>query len=260
MTFLPSRDNSNIFQYLASGTGPLSQAGVMASGFVASNRSKLLGAVNGIIWPDIQLILLGIPKDKDAIDTISKVYNLKKEIAEEFYAPVFGQDSFNIMSIASRPKSRGQIQLANNDPKTPPLIDPNYYQDPEDVAVTIEGIRKIQDLIRNSKTFQDIGAKLSEVPFPSCKEQIFDSDDYWNCYLRHYTLSVYHHSSTCSMGKIDDLNAVVDSTLKVIGTDRLRVVDASVMPQLVSSNPQAAITLIGEVGSRFIKEYWGIAP
>lgn len=139
LTYLPSRDSSptDLLQFLSSGTGPLSQAGVMASGFVASNASKSDG---GILWPDIQLILLGIPTDKDGVETLAKIYNLKKEVAKEFYGPVYGQDSFHIMSIASRPRSRGQILLANADPKSPPLIDPNYYHDPYDIALTVEGI------------------------------------------------------------------------------------------------------------------------
>jgi glucose dehydrogenase (acceptor) len=142
LTYLPSRDSSasDLLQYLGSGTGPLSQAGVMASGFIASNTSKIYGTQNGITWPDIQLILLGIPSDKDGIDTLAKIYNLKKEVAQEFYEPVIGLDSFHIMSIVSRPKSRGQIQLASADPKASPLIDPNYYHDPHDIALTVEGI------------------------------------------------------------------------------------------------------------------------
>lgn len=138
LTYLPGRDSSpgDLLQYLGSGAGPLTQAGVMASGFIASNFSKLEG---GITWPDTQLILLAIPKDKDAVETLTRIYNLKKEIAQEFYQPVFGKDSFHIMSIVSRPKSRGQIQLASADPKANPLIDPNYYHDPHDVALTVNG-------------------------------------------------------------------------------------------------------------------------
>lgn len=142
LTYLPSRDSNagDLLQYLSNGTGPLSQAGVMASGFLASSASKLYGTIDGITWPDIQLILLGIPKDRDAVETAAKVYNLKKEIAQEYYGPVFGKDSFHIMSIASRPRSRGCILLASSDPKASPLIDPNYYQNSDDIALTIEGI------------------------------------------------------------------------------------------------------------------------
>jgi len=141
-TYLPSRDSSpsDLLQYVGSGSGPLSQAGVMASGFVASNESLVeSNGNNGIIWPDLQLILLGIPIDQQGLDTLAKVYNLRKDVAQEFYSPVFGKDSFHVMSIVSRPKSRGEILLASADPKVPPLIDPNYYSDPTDVLKTIEG-------------------------------------------------------------------------------------------------------------------------
>ncbi|CAL8074899.1 unnamed protein product [Orchesella dallaii] len=263
LTYLASRDSSpsDLLQYVGSGTGPLSQAGVMASGFVASNKTKLIAKINNkIIWPDIQLILLGIPKDASAIASLAKVYNLRRDIAEEFYSPVVGQDSFHIMSIASRPKSRGQILLSNKDPKARPWIDPKYYHHPDDIAVTIEGVKKAIHLVENTKTFQSIGARLSTTPFPSCRSHEFRSDAYWECYLRHYTLSVYHQAGTCKMGRADDPEAVVDASLSVRGTERLRVIDASIMPQIVSSNIQAACTVIGERGSQIIKEYWGIAP
>lgn len=143
LTYLSSRDSSpsDLFQYLSAGTGPISQAGIMASGFLASNKTKLLSKINNnkILWPDIQLILNGIPTDENSIPILAKAYNLKRDIAEEFYRPVVGKDSFHIMSIASRPKSRGQILLASKDPKAYPLIDPNYYENPDDVAVTLEG-------------------------------------------------------------------------------------------------------------------------
>lgn len=62
------------------------------------------------------------------------------------------------------------------------------------------------------------------------------------------------------MGRSEDPEAVVDSSLFVRGTNNLRIVDASIMPQIVSNNIQAACTVIGERGSQMIKEYWGIAP
>ena len=60
------------------------------------------------------------------------------------------------------------------------------------------------------------------------------------------------------MGKVDNPYAVLDGRLNVIGTDRLRVMDASAFPVTPSSNIQAACTMLGEVGSQFVKEYWGI--
>lgn len=145
LTYLSSRDSSpsDLIQYLGSGIGPLSQAGITASGFIASNKTKLLSKINNkIMWPDIQLILNSIPTDKNAVSILAKTYNLRRDVAEEYYAPVVGKDSFHIMSIASRPKSRGQILLASKDPKVYPLINPNYYENPDDVAITIEGNEK----------------------------------------------------------------------------------------------------------------------
>lgn len=129
-----------------------------------------------------------------------------------------------------------------------------------DLGMIFEGIKKAIHLVENTKIFQDIGARLSTTPFPSCSNHEFRSDSYWDCYVRHYTLSVYHHAGTCKMGRSDDPEAVVDSSLFVRNTERIRVIDASIMPQIVSNNIQAACTVIGERGSQMIKEYWGIAP
>lgn len=122
------------------------------------------------------------------------------------------------------------------------------------------GLKKALHLVESTKSFQDIGARLSTTPFPSCSNLEFRSDEYWECYIRHFTLSVYHHAGTCRMGRAEDEEAVVDSSLLVRGTERLRVIDASIMPQIVSNNIQAACTVIAERASQMIKEYWGIAP
>jgi len=110
----------------------------------------------------------------------------------------------------------------------------------------------VLNLVQETKVFQEVNAKLSTVPFPPCSSEKFDSDKYWECYIRHFTVSIYHQSGTCRMGEKGDPYAVTDSKLRVKGTKNLRVMDASIMPQIVSTNNQAACVLIGEVGSHFL--------
>ena len=117
-------------------------------------------------------------------------------------------------------------------------------------------MKKALDLVEKTEAFKSIGAELTPTVFPSCKEFEYRSDAYWECYIKQYTLSVWHPSSTCRMGKPNEPTSVVDSRLKVIGTPNLRVIDASIQPQIVSSNIQAVCIAIGEIGSDFIKETW----
>ena len=111
-------------------------------------------------------------------------------------------------------------------------------------------------MVEKTEAFKSIEAQLTPTVFPSCKEFEYRSDAYWECYIKHYSLCVYHPSSTCTMGKPGSPTSVVDSRLRVIGVPNLRVMDASIQPQIISANLQATCIAIGEIGSDFIKETW----
>ena len=91
---------------------------------------------------------------------------------------------------------------------------------------------------------------------PLCKSHEPWSDEYFKCVVQNNVLTVYHPVGTCKMGSLKDPMAVVDSSLKVIGTKNLRVIDASIMPRIVGGNTNAATVMIGEKGvDMIIKEY-----
>lgn len=250
LTYLPIRDSRpfNVLEYLSSGRGPLTQSGSMASGFVALDRTN----ESQPIWPDSQLLLIAIPIDDDGLQTLTKTFNVEPAIANEYYSSVVNQDSFNILAVVARPKSRGSIKLASNNPFDNPLIDPNYFSHPDDMKIALKVISKTLELVENTKAFSRIGAKLVTTPFPTCKHLKYRSDEYWECFAREYTVTVNHPCGTCAMGKIEDANSVVDSSLKVKGVTGLRVIDASIMPQIVTTNINPACTLIAERGAQMI--------
>jgi choline dehydrogenase-like flavoprotein len=89
-----------------------------------------------------------------------------------------------------------------------------------------------------------------------CKSFRPFSDEYLECSLRHLSTTVYHHAGTCKMGPASDPLAVVDAQLAVRGVKNLRVIDASVMPNVVSGNTHAPVVMIGEKGADMVVAKW----
>lgn len=124
-----------------------------------------------------------------------------------------------------------------------PAIDPNYFQTDEDLRPFRAAIRIARDVISQSPFDAFRGPEYQ----PGFSVQ---SDKDLDIYIRNTAMSVYHPIGTCRMG--DDAMAVVDPTLKVHGIDRLRVVDASVMPRLPTGNTNAPTMMIGEKAADLI--------
>jgi choline dehydrogenase len=114
--------------------------------------------------------------------------------------------------------------------------------------------RKAIELSR-TKSLEHYQLELDQTPVEGCENIEFDTDEYWDCAIRHVTNAENHQSGTCVMGPVRSA-AVVDSTLKVHGIRGLRVIDASIMPNVTSGNVNAPIIMIAEKGSDMIKADW----
>lgn len=97
---------------------------------------------------------------------------------------------------------------------------------------------------------------MSTIPFPNCENISFGSDEYWSCSVRQVSTTLGHHVGTCKMGPKDDPTSVVDEKLRVYGIKNLRVVDGSIMPNVVAGHTNAVIFMIGEKASDMIKDTW----
>lgn len=150
----------------------------------------------------------------------------------------------------AKPKSRGRLALLSDDPRHPPLIDPNYLAEPDDVAVLEHGM-ELSRRFADTKAFEEIngGRKVAEDPVPGGRTAFASDADY----IRATARTVWHPVGTCRMGPARDPDAVVDPALRVRGVEKLRVADASVMPEITSGNTNAATIVIGEKAARMIR-------
>ena len=106
-----------------------------------------------------------------------------------------------------------------------------------------------------TKSLEHYQLELDGTPVEGCENITFGTDGYWECAIKYLTNAENHQSGTCIMGPSPS-EAVVDSTLRVHGIRGLRVIDASIMPNVTSGNIHAPIIMIAEKGSDMIKADW----
>lgn len=105
-------------------------------------------------------------------------------------------------------------------------------------------------------SMQKYGAKIHEIKIPGCEAHDFNTDEYWECALRHVTATIYHQCTTCKMGPADDPEAVVDHKLRVYGVSNLRVADTSVIPMPITGHTNVPAYMVGEKLADLIKFDW----
>jgi choline dehydrogenase len=143
-----------------------------------------------------------------------------------------------------RPKSIGSVTLRSADPLDHPAIDPNFLADPYDWEISIEGFKRGRELLQTSSFAPLI--KREHMPGADVTTDAGIRD-----YIRRWAKTDYHPVGSCKMG--DDDMAVVDTQLRVHGVNGLRVIDASIMPTLISGNTQAPSIMIGEKGAAIMR-------
>ncbi|MDG3576810.1 GMC family oxidoreductase N-terminal domain-containing protein [Rhizobium sp. YJ-22] len=159
---------------------------------------------------------------------------------------------FSISPCDLRPKSRGEVLLDGKDPNRQVRLVANALADPADVATLVKGLKLCRAIARTPALSAYLGAEYAIGGTPD------DADDILADYVRNYVKTVYHPVGTCRMGTGPD--AVVTPQLHVRGLDKLYVVDASVMPAIVSGNTNAPTIMIAERAADLIRGKTPLSP
>jgi choline dehydrogenase len=244
-------DPDSMANYFAYHKGPISIPG----GCEALAFYDLKDPTNPQGYPDIELLFQGGSIVSE--QTLRENFGIRNDLYDAVYKPIENRDTWMVLPMLMRPKSKGRIMLKDRNPFHKPLINPNYFQYDEDLDTMVEGIKKTIELSK-TKGFQKFGTKLHDIPIPDCKKHGFGSDDYWRCAIRHLTFTIYHVSGTCKMGPNWDSSAVVDPRLRVYGVKGLRVVDVSIIPEIPVGHTNGPTYMIAEKGADLIKQDWGI--
>lgn len=149
------------------------------------------------------------------------------------------------------PRSRGTVRLSAAAPGAAPLIDPNYWADPHDRQMSLEGLKIAREIFQQAALKPFIMAERLPGPKVMSDEQLFD----YGCAN---AKTDHHPVGTCKMG-VDDM-AVVDLSLKVHGIEGLRVCDSSVMPRVPSCNTNAPTVMVGEKAADLIRDLQPLPP
>jgi len=222
-----------ILNWAINDSGPLTMGGVEGIGWIKTKYAN-----QSDDWPDIQLHFLPLSPPSDGGQIIGLNIGVTDSIWNAYYKPLNTKDTWQLVPTMLRPLSRGTIRLASTDPYAAPLIDPQYFSNIQDLDTVVEGL-KIGLALSKTEAFQKVGSKFYDKIFPGCEGYTPWTNDYWRCFVRHFSSTVYHPVGTCKMGPSTDSTAVVDPQLRVYGIQRLRVADASIMPYLVSGNTNA---------------------
>jgi choline dehydrogenase len=165
---------------------------------------------------------------------------------DKFGDPLHPFPAFTASVCNLRPTSRGHVRIRSADPRAHPAIMLNYLSTPEDRKIAAESLR-----LARKVAAQPALARYQPAEFKPGIE--FQSDDELARAAGDVGTTIFHPVGTCRMGVASDRMAVVDSRLRVIGLERLRVVDASIMPTITSGNTNSPTVMIAERGAEMIR-------
>ncbi|CAG2117754.1 unnamed protein product, partial [Medioppia subpectinata] len=238
----------NLYEYYVNNAGALTM-------FPNAATYQVTPVNNQPDWPDIMTEMTRSNNLWYTLPDIVRQYGTHVKEWEEFWKPYVGRRLLLMYNQMVRPRARGTVRLASSDPNALPIVDPNYLGDSYDMDSTVNGIR---NMITRISTVGPFAAQTRRITttVPGCVKCAGDDtcDSYLRCLVRQTAQAVYRHVGSCRCGSANDSKAVVDERLRVINVRGLRVVDASIMPQVVNANHLPATVMIAEYGSQMIRD------
>jgi choline dehydrogenase len=166
-------------------------------------------------------------------------------IAADGISPTGDRSGITFELVVLQPKSRGWVRLADSDPTSMPLINPNFMAEEEDLRAAVESVRAIRKVMAQESIAPVIEEEIEPGP-------LIQSDAEIGEWVKRVVTTMFHPVGTCRMGQ--DARAVVDARLRVRGVDGLRVIDASIMPNITSGNTNAPTQALARHGTGMLVE------
>lgn len=204
----------NGIQFKLFGSGPVTSAGVEAGAFVNPDNRDAPPTIQAFCVPIIYI-------DRDAQDLVSDGYGM------------------TITTVVVKPRSRGEVRLRSSDPFDMPLVSPNLLKHPDDMSEMIAGQRFFLEAFKTSP----VAERVDKIVIPSPDDL---SDEALKTHCKRFVKTNYHPAGTAKMGADGDPMAVLDSKMRVRGTDNLRVCDMSSVPNINAGNTNAPAMMLGD--------------
>ena len=179
--------------------------------------------------------------------TANLEYHVQPISLDRFGEPPHRFPAFTASVCNLRPTSRGHVRIVSNDPRAYPAITCNYLSTQEDRKVAADSIRLTRRIVNESKALKPYEPE-EFVPGPT-----FQTEQELVTAAGNIGTTIFHPVGTCRMGRANDPEAVVDPELRVRGIERLRVIDASIMPTVTSGNTNAPTVMIAERGAGMLR-------
>jgi choline dehydrogenase/4-pyridoxate dehydrogenase len=183
------------------------------------------------------------------------LFNAGSMLAKPYLPPFLPTfpDGFSCRVVLLRPDSRGGVELTSASPHAAMRIRQNFLSVESDLHTLRRGVRMVQEIGRHAPLKSFIASEMPPLQGASSDADI-------DAHIRATGITVHHPLGTCRMGRATDETAVVDPELRVRGVEHLRVVDASVMPDLVGGNINAPVIMIAEKAADLIRGRPPLAP
>ncbi|XP_050346287.1 ecdysone oxidase-like [Nymphalis io] len=215
----------------------------IVAGYVKLNKTNTCA--------DYQALNMIVPNDSEGpLQSCTFNFRYKDYLCQNLYEAGKDRNTMLTVLILLHPKSRGRITLSSSNPVDPPNVLTGIFSDIRDLE---DYTSYVEDFIKvvNTTYFRSVQSEIVDLKLRECVDLTFGSREYWRCYVKTMATTSLHFIGTASLG------SVVDSKLRVLNVNRLRVADASVMPSHISGNPNAPVIMVAEKLADFLKQEHG---